>query len=97
MNSLTEVIQALRSNQPLDLNAIREPLADLFKLLEQSPTHQFDDPLEAIVGLLKPVSAVTDPMQAWVEDTQRQLAPFQAFADSSPEARDALRKLFGLL
>jgi hypothetical protein len=69
-----------------DFEAVRRPLADLLTLLEQSPSHQFDEPLEGILrGLSTP--ARTDALEAWLEQS------LQAQGIGEP-ARDALKRLF---
>jgi hypothetical protein len=88
-DNLSQAVRLLRDESLVwsaDFEAVRRPLADLLTLLEQSPSHLFDEAVEGILrGLGAP--ARTDALEAWLENS------LQAQGIKEP-AREALKRLF---
>lgn len=102
-DSLRETVNLLRDDSlpwPDDLDIIRKPLAALLVKIEQTPSHQFDDEVEAICyAIIKPDedAVLNDPLQAWIESSARQLNIISYTASHSHRMADALKRLFGHL
>ena len=98
---LRQGIALLRDEQLVwseDLELLRLPLADLLDKINQLPTHQLDEELEVLLGvLLRPdlvEGRVPEPLERWMRDAARQLGVYKVAANESPAMRDIVRKLF---
>jgi hypothetical protein len=87
--NLAQALRLLRDESLVwsaDFEAVRQPLADLLTLLEQTPSHQFDEAVSAIVERLEtPSATVSDPMESWL------------VAVKGKNAAEALKNLFSSL
>lgn len=101
MRNLTEAVALLRDENLVwsdDFESIRRPLAELLTRIGQTPSHQFDEPVDEIVlALVEPLNNVPEPLEQWMLDASRQLGIYQQVAGKSETTRNALKKLFKLL
>lgn len=97
--SLHEALKLLKDDHLVwseDFESVREPLAKLLTLIDQSPTHQFDDAVDEIVRNLSAPSK-PDGFEGWFVDAQRQLGVYEKVASTSEQTRAALKKMFKAL
>lgn len=78
-----EAIRLLRSNLiwSRDFDLIREPLANLLEILMQLPTHDLDEPIDALtreLTRLEPTDAYRDQLEAWVRKVEQSIQQVEA-------------------
>ena len=80
-----------------EFDAIRKPLADLLERISQSPSHQFDAQVDAILQALTTDQHISDPMEAWLIDAARQLGYLEDISSRSDNFKNAIKRLFRAL
>lgn len=91
-DSTSELVRLLRNDTLVwsdELDAIRKPLADLLVKIDQSPSHQFDDEVDAIVSaFITPTMRALDPFEHWLTQSLSSLG-------DDGKAVTAFKRLFG--
>lgn len=81
-----------------DFELIRKHLVQLLVLIDQSGSHVFDEPVDAIISALaNPEPHVPEPLEKWVMDSSRTLGVYSQVAGKSKQTAEAIRKLFGII
>lgn len=103
MTQLSQAIALLRDEHLVhseDFELIRLPLADLLTKIDQSPSHQFDDEVDAIT---RPIVAgetsvtIPEPLEAWMKGAAHELGIYSVASNESPTLRHLVRRIFGTL